>query len=136
MRESLYSTDNKAHSADTEADNPWGLVPDSFRPWSTSPPVPARPSALTSPAFAAFHSSAVTVPAGSHVHLLLDRKTLTTAYPRLTVSGGKGAQITLTYAEALYDKDQHKGDRDEVDDRAALGLTDSFLPDGGAHRVF
>jgi hypothetical protein len=58
----------------------------------------------------------------------LDRKTLTTAYPQLTVSGGKGAKIVLTYAEALYDKDQHKGDRDEVADRKALGLTDSFPP--------
>ena len=51
---------------------------------------------------------------GIHIHLLLDRKTLTTAYPQLTVSGGKGAQIKITYAEALYDKDMHKGDRDEV----------------------
>ena len=67
---------------------------------------------------------------------MLDRKTLTTAYPRLTVSGGKGAHVRLTYAEALYDKDQHKGDRDEVDDRVALGISDSFLPDGGAHRSF
>ena len=64
----------------------------------------------------------------SHVHLLLDRKTLTTAYPLLTVSGGKGAQIRLTYSEALYDKKQHKGDRNEVGDRTALGLKDSFCP--------
>ena len=71
-----------------------------------------------------------------HVHILLDRKTLTTAYPRLTVSGGKGAKIRLTYSEALYDKDKHKGDRDAVDDRQAYGLNDSFLPDGGEHRVF
>ncbi len=74
--------------------------------------------------------------AGSHIHLLLDRKTLTTAYPQLTVSGGKGAKIRLTYSEALYDKNQHKGDRDAVEDRQALGLTDSFLPDGGDHRSF
>jgi hypothetical protein len=67
---------------------------------------------------------------------MLDRKTLTTAYPLLTVSGGKGAQIHLTYAEALYDKDHHKGDRDAVDDRTAIGITDSFLPDGGGHRFF
>jgi hypothetical protein len=77
-----------------------------------------------------------TVPAASHGHLLLDRKTLTTAYPQLTVSGGKGAKIRLTYSEALYDKEQHKGDRDEIGDRKALGLTDSFLPDGGEHRSF
>ena len=41
-------------------------------------------------------------------HLLLDRKTLTTAYPQLTVSGGKGARIRLTYSEALYDKNTSK----------------------------
>jgi hypothetical protein len=70
------------------------------------------------------------------VHILLDRKTLTTAYPILTVSGGKGAHIWLTYSEALYDKEMHKGDRDEVGDRKAHGLKDSFLPDGGAKRVF
>jgi hypothetical protein len=67
---------------------------------------------------------------------MLDRKTLTTAYPRLVVSGGKGAKVRLTYSEALYDKDKQKGDRDAVDDRQAYGLNDSFLPDGGEHRVF
>jgi hypothetical protein len=30
----------------------------------------------------------------------------------------------------------HKGDRDDVGTRTALGLRDSFLPDGGQHRVF
>jgi hypothetical protein len=83
-----------------------------------------------------FPNSAATVPASTHVHILLDRKTLTTAYPELTLSGGKGAKIRLTYSEALYDKQQHKGDRDEVGDRVARGLADSFLPDGGAHRIF
>ncbi len=78
----------------------------------------------------------MTVPAGSHVHILLDRKTLITAYPILTVSGGKGAQIWLTYSEALYDEEMHKGDRDEVGDRTAHGLKDSFLPDGGKERIF
>jgi hypothetical protein len=76
------------------------------------------------------------VAVSSHVHFILDRKALTTAYPELTVSGGKGSHIVFTYSEALYDKDQHKGDRDDVSDRQALGLTDSFLPDGGPHRVF
>ena len=70
------------------------------------------------------------------MHLLLDRKTLTTAYPQLTVSGGKGSSIRLTYAEALYDAKQQKGDRNEVGDRQALGVHDSFLPDGGTRRMF
>ena len=85
------------------------------------------------------------LPSGIHFHIVLDRKTLTTAYPELTVSGGKGSHIVITYSEALYDKEHHKGDRDALTykdsegkehPRVALGLTDSFLPDGGAHRVF
>ena len=51
----------------------------------------------------------MTIAANRHVHLLLDRKTLTTAYPQLTVSGGKGASIRLTYAEALYDATAAEG---------------------------
>lgn len=143
IRENLDVTGNKAHSADAMGDNPWGLVPDTlphmeFRP--TSPGHSVRIDVVNAgkplPDLRGFPSAPVTIPAGSHIHLLLDRKTLTTAYPLLTVSGGKGAQIRLTYAEALYDKDQHKGDRDAVGDRTALGITDSFLPDGGAHRSF
>jgi hypothetical protein len=36
----------------------------------------------------------------------------------------------------LFDKRGRKGDRDDVSDRAALGLNDAFLPDGGQHRFF
>ena len=83
-----------------------------------------------------FPESSITIHAKSHFRVLFDRKTLTTAYPRLTVSGGKGAKIRLTYSEALYNKDKQKGDRDAIKDRTALGITDSFLPDGGQQRVF
>jgi hypothetical protein len=143
IRESIYGTVNKAHSADATADNPWGLVPDTL-PAMEYTPASAGETVRTQvlnagkifPDLRGFPASPVTVPSGAHVHLLLDRKTLTTAYPLLTVSGGQGAQIRITYAEALYDKDQHKGDRDAVDDRTAIGISDSFLPDGGAHRSF
>ena len=143
MRDSIHGGVNKAHSADTTGDNFWGLVPD------TLPHMEYARSAVGAtvrvdvenrkkdmPELNHFPAEAVKVPAGSHVHLLLDRKTLITAYPILTVSGGKGAQIRLTYAEALYDQDGHKGDRDEVANRSARGPNDSFLPDGGEHRVF
>ncbi len=143
MRDSIFAGVNKAHSADTTGDNPWGLVPDSLphmEYMSTTAGDSVRIDILNrgpqEPALQAFPAAPVTVPAGAHVRILLDRKTLTTAYPLLTVSGGTGAQIRLTYAEALYDKDQHKGDRDAVGNRSALGINDSFLPDGGAHRAF
>ncbi len=136
MRDSIFPDVNKAHSADTTGDNFWGLVPDLLPPMEY-----ARISAGTvvradTPDLRDFPGRPATIAAGKHVHILLDRKTLTTAYPRLMVSGGKGSHIRLTYAEALYDKDQHKGDRDDVGTRVALGLNDSFLTDGGPHRYF
>jgi hypothetical protein len=136
IRESIYSTVNRVHSADTTGDNPWGLVPDALPHMEYRPESAGLTVRADFPALKAFPTAPVTVPAGSHVHLMLDRKTLTTAYPLLTVSGGKGAHIRLTYSEALYDKNLHKGDRDDVGDRTAHGLTDSFLPDGGPHRSF
>jgi alpha-L-rhamnosidase len=134
--ESIYPDTNKAHSADTTGDNPWGLVPDGLPKMEYAATSAGDAVRADSPELKAFPASAVTVAASSHVHILLDRKTLTTAYPRLIVSGGKGAKVRLTYAEALYDKEMHKGDRDDVDDRKAAGIVDSFLPDGGEHRTF
>jgi hypothetical protein len=154
IRESIYPTSSKAHSAqDSDSPNAWALVPDELPAMEFSPTevgqlrrtglafqkdqdlAPLKESAIEN-AMASFPTTKPSIPPATHAHLLLDRKTLTTAYPRLIVSGGKGAKIRLTYAEALYDKDQHKGNRDEIGDRTALGLSDSFLPDGGMHRAF
>ena len=141
MRDSIHEGVNKAHSADTTGDNFWGLVPDGlphmeYAPTSAGDVVRLDMIGAEQQGLSAFPGAPATLPPGIHVHILLDRKTLTTAYPILTVSGGKGAKIWLTYSEALYDKEIHKGDRDEVGDRTARGLKDCFLPDGGEHRVF
>jgi alpha-L-rhamnosidase len=134
--ESLFEGTNKAHSADTTGDNAWGLVPDGLPKMEYAPTHAGDAVRADTAELKAFPASSVNVPASSHVHILLDRKTLTTAYPLLTVSGGKGAKIRFTYAEALYDTEMHKGDRDEVGDRTAIGIADNFLPDGGQHRTF
>ena len=146
IRESIYPTANKAHSAgDSDSPNAWALVPDELPATEYSlteaGKIIRQSIRLDSPGqeeskLLGYLEALATVPAASHAYLLLDRKTLTTAYPQLTVSGGKGAKIRLTYSEALYDKDQRKGDRDAIEGRVALGLTDSFLPDGGEHRSF
>jgi alpha-L-rhamnosidase len=139
--ESLFEDTNRAHSADTTGDNPWGLVPDTLPHMLYAPTDPGSVVRVQMPG----GSNLLPVPTmeqpwtfvpGTHYNVLLDRKTLTTAYPQLTVSGGKGARIHLTYSEALYDKEKHKGDRNDVDDRVALGIADTFLPDGGEHRTF
>ncbi|MDR1103326.1 MAG: glycoside hydrolase family 78 protein [Tannerella sp.] len=77
----------------------------------------------------------LTVPAGRKVSLLIDQAFLTTAYPELHVSGGRGASIRLTYSEALY-RDGQKGNRHEVDGRSIRGSFDEFYPDGAAGRLF
>jgi len=141
IRESSYDGESKAHSVDIVDDNPWGLVEDALPRMEYAPTSAGSIARLDGigaeqPGLNAFPDRTVSLPPGVHVRVLLDRKTLTTAYPQLTVSGGKGTKIILTYSEALYDKDQHKGDRDEVGTRVALGMTDSFLPDGGAQRTF
>jgi alpha-L-rhamnosidase len=141
MRDAMSASANKAHSADTTGDNNWGLVPDplphmEYAPTSAGEVVRIGTPAEEQPGWGQFPEQPLTLPPGTSLHILLDRKTLTTAYPILTVSGGKGAKIWLTYSEALYDKQMHKGDRDEVGNRQAHGLKDNFLPDGGRHRTF
>ncbi len=83
-----------------------------------------------------FPAKPITIPAHRSVHLLLDRGTMVSAYPHVVTSGGSGSQIAVTYAEALYDSQRKKGDRNMVGDRKAFGITDSFLPDGGNKRIF
>jgi len=78
----------------------------------------------------------VTIPSHTKASILLDNGHLTLAYPKLHTSNGKGATITLTYAEALFDKDRQKGNRNEITGKEIIGNYDTFLPDGGADRTF
>jgi hypothetical protein len=138
MRDSMFpNATNHAHSADTTGDNFWGLVPDELPHMEYSETSPGLVVSVDgSVGGGPLRVNPLPVSARRQAHIILDRKTLTTAYPRLTVTGGKGAKIRLTYSEALYDKDKKKADRDAVDGRQAYGLNDLFLPDGGDHRVF
>jgi hypothetical protein len=141
MREVIYPRAGDAHSSTVVSDNTWCLVEDLLPHMEDSPTEPGKvvrvdPPAASKTDFGSFPASPIVVPPGSQIHILLDRKALTTAYPLLTTSGGKGAKITFTYAEALYDQDHRKGDRDEIAGRTAVGVFDRFLPDGGQHRTF
>jgi hypothetical protein len=78
------------------------------------------------------------IPAHAKATLLLDRKTLVTAYPELTFSGGKGASVRLGYQEALLEPGEpwRKGHRDVFEGKRFLGYQDEVRPDGGSGRVF
>ncbi|MFZ5496757.1 MAG: alpha-L-rhamnosidase C-terminal domain-containing protein [Verrucomicrobiota bacterium] len=95
-----------------------------------------RAGGVTPPAGFPARPAPFTVPAGTKAAILLDQGHLTNAYPQLTVSGGRGARVTLRYAEGLFDANRQKGHRHEHAGRDLLGLGDEFLPDGGALRLF
>src|ERR1700677_3294176 len=77
-----------------------------------------------------------TIPPHTKLSFLIDRGTMTTAYPEVTVGGGKGSRLRLTYAEALVDSKGRKGNRNETENRTIVGLNDTFTTDGGADRTF
>ncbi len=72
----------------------------------------------------------IRIPPNARATILLDQGTLTTGYPILRVDGGQGAEIHLTYSEALYDHAGKKGDRNDAGGKAVMGPEDVFLPDG------
>ncbi len=86
--------------------------------------------------------SPVTVAAHTSASLLLDQTYLTTGYPVLTVSGGKGASVTIRYAETLYlPRDSkpgplEKGNRNQIEGKHFYGSFDIYLADGAAHRTY
>ncbi len=79
------------------------------------------------------------VPPNAKCKILLDNRVLTTAYPVLITSGGKGSRIAVKYGEALFDSKGKKGDRGDIEGRdfePNRTLSDVFLPDGGKGREF
>jgi alpha-L-rhamnosidase len=76
------------------------------------------------------------IPANQKVTVLFDQGNLTTGYPELLVSNGKGSRIKLIYAEALFDAKGNKGNRNEIEGKQIKGYADIFLPDGGTNRHF
>jgi alpha-L-rhamnosidase len=109
----------------------WQLVPDLLPPMSmelVSTGKVVRAAGIEIPA--SFPDRPFVVPAHTKASVLLDASRLVTAYPELTVSDGAGASIRITYAEALYDANENKGNRNEIAGKHIIGLSDQFLPDG------
>jgi hypothetical protein len=79
---------------------------------------------------------ALTIPANRKITILFDQEKLTTGYPELLVSGGKGGRLKLTYSESLFDVNGSKGNRNEIEGKSILGYSDYFLPDGNPNRLF
>ena len=76
------------------------------------------------------------VAANSKAVALFDRGYLTTAYPQLTVAGGRGAEIKISYAESLRDPKGNKGNRDETDGKEMSRANFDIYVCDGSRRTF
>ncbi len=77
-----------------------------------------------------------TIPSNSVRTILLDQGNLVTAYPELTLSGGKSSSIELGYSETLYNSSGKKENRDKIENMHFKGTYDIFLPDGGNNKLY
>jgi len=84
----------------------------------------------------AFPQHPLVVSPHSHATILFDAEELTTAYPEITTSGGKGTLVRVTYAEALKNAKGEKGNRNDIQGKQITGVYDDFLPDGSVGTVF
>ena len=109
----------------------WELIPDAL-PQMAMELAPVgrvvRASGIDVPS--QFPDRPFVVPAHARASILIDTSHLTAAYPELTVSGGAGSTVQVTYAEALYDEEGNKGNRNEIAGKHIAGVRDEFLPDG------
>ena len=87
----------------------------------------------------------VTIPANTKATILLDQTYLTNAYPTLFISGGKGAGVSMSYAEGLYIIEPgnknwraqgRKGNRNEIEGKRFVGRKDSIISDGSDLQEF
>jgi hypothetical protein len=122
-----------------DAPSRWMLVPRSIPMGEeTKEPIPAlrRVEGLTGVAPGALQFP-LRLPAGTRAVLLLDQKKLTTAFPVLTVQGGRGATLKLRYSEGLFatKPPNQKGNRDVVEGKVSRGYADTYIADG-ARRVY
>jgi alpha-L-rhamnosidase len=123
-----------------DAPSRWMLVPRSIPAMAEEPVRFARvrrATGVTVPAAFPRMDAPLTVPPRTTAVVLLDQDHLTTAYPELTVSGGRGATLTLRYAESLFEPgSRRKGNRGDVEGKEFRGTRDAFVADGGARRRF
>lgn len=74
--------------------------------------------------------------------LIIDQENLVTAYPGIKMSGGKNAQVTYTYAEAMvgegraWEMPSRKAHRDSVSGKDVIGNYDVFISNGEAEQYY
>jgi alpha-L-rhamnosidase len=121
----------------------WELVPSSIpQPELTYQRIPVlrKADGLNVPSTFPAEKSPATIPANTHVTLLLDQTFETNAYVSLNFSGGKDAGISLSYAESLFDNlkkyGMRKGNRNDVEGKDFSGRKDSLTSRGDSGQLY
>lgn len=83
-----------------------------------------------------FGQEEVVVPANSSATILIDKGLVTLGYPKLKLSKGKNAIVRVKYSEALYDANNQKGNRNQIEGKRIAGISDVYVMDGGESRTF
>lgn len=127
--------------------SPWTLVPDAL-PQQRLQPLDGGKLARISAVKAGggkpfgvkpgrFPAGPLLIPANSEVTIRLDMGAMRAAFPHLVTSGGKGARVEISYAEAPYDRNMnYLADRGAGREGWIIGLSDTLLPDGRKNRTF
>lgn len=85
----------------------------------------------------------LTIEPHAHLCFLVDLERYSCAFPTLRIKGGKGAQLSLLWAEACYtgeiNKEKysfgHKGNRNEIEGKFFSGAGDIWKLDGREHSL-
>ncbi len=75
------------------------------------------------------------IPANTQVEVLFDYGEVAHGYPEVLVSGGKGSQMKIRYAEKFILPGRESGHRDVIQDKL-IGIHDEYTSDGGSERQF
>lgn len=135
VRESIYPQGSTPVSRMEDTGLRWALVPDPLPQMEYTEVPSGKVVRATLPA-AQFPEGSVTIPADTDATILVDHGVVLTAYPELTVSGGKGASIEMMYTEALYNQKQERFDRAAVEGLQVIGLHDNYIADGGSQHTY
>lgn len=112
---------------------PWTLIADPLPPMRYDAVPIGRVVRATGVQALRFPDEPLTIPANTEAEILIDTGRVLAAYPAFDISGGQGASVDVTYAEALYDARKRRlSDRSAVGDGQMLGLTDTLKPSGAA----
>ena len=82
--------------------------------------------------------ASLTVPPRTTRRVIVDLENYYCAYPQIRLSGGRGGELRVSWAEACYSAPVGgvKGNRQEIDGKFFRGFGDTFKPDGGQARFF